>query len=78
MVLGQQRRAKEALTSNDLDSGNAILLGLVGKHGAGDAIANGVDAGHAGTEVIVDLNATAGVELHANLLYVATTRVMAR
>lgn len=41
---------------------------LVGKHGAVDDVANGVDAVNVGLEVVVHLDAAALIQLHTHLL----------
>lgn len=57
-----------SLARNDLSDGNALLLGLVRKHGPRDDVTDGPDRGDVGAEVVVDLHATAVVELDADLL----------
>ncbi len=47
------------LAGHDLDSSNALLLGLVGEHRAGNNVADGVDARHVALEVGVNLDLAA-------------------
>ena len=56
------------LAGDPFGDGDAVLLGLVREHRAGDDIADGPDAGRGGAEVVVDLDALLVVELHAGLV----------
>src|SRR5690606_24480167 len=56
------------LAGDDLGADAAFVLGLVSQHRAADHVADGVDAGHARAELVVDVDAAALVELHASLL----------
>src|SRR6266849_5796363 len=44
------------LAGEAFGEGNALFLGFMGEHGAGDQVANGEDAGHVGLEILVDTN----------------------
>ena len=45
--------------SDVLSNRNAFILGLMGEHGAGHAIANRPDAGHRGAEIVINLDLAA-------------------
>src|SRR5690606_28080311 len=57
-----------ALAGQVLGDGDALLLGLVRQHRAGDRVADRVDALDVGLQVAVDLDAAALVELDADAL----------
>lgn len=46
------------LSGDAFDAGDAFFFGFVGEHGSGDDIADGVDAGDVGLEVLVDRDAS--------------------
>jgi hypothetical protein len=50
-----------------LGHGDALFLGLVGEHGTGDHVADGVDAGHVRLELVIDHDAAAAVQLDADV-----------
>src|SRR5690606_32257116 len=56
------------LAGDDLGDGDALVLGLVREHGAGDDVADGVDALDAGPKAFVGLDAAALVEGDAGAL----------
>mmetsp|Transcript_4048 Transcript_4048/g.13098 ORF Transcript_4048/g.13098 Transcript_4048/m.13098 type:complete len:546 (+) Transcript_4048:298-1935(+) len=58
-----------------LRDGDALLLGLVRKHGAAHGVADRVDARHVGGEVVVDLDHAASPQLDANVLGAEPLRV---
>ena len=55
-----------SLTGQDFGDGNALVLGLVRQHWAGNHVANGVDAVNRALELAVDAHATALIERHAD------------
>ena len=63
------------LAGDPLGDGNAVLLGLVGEHRAGDNVADGPDVLDGGAEVVVDLDAFLFIELHAGFLKAETVGV---
>ena len=56
------------LPGDDLGDGDALVLGLVGEHRAADHVADGIDAGDVGAEMIVDRDPAALVERDAGFL----------
>lgn len=54
------------LACHDFGADYAFVFGFVGQHWAGDDVADGVDAGDVGLEVIVDCHAFAFIEFDAN------------
>ena len=63
------------LAGEVLGDRNALVFGLVGEHGAGDDVTDGVDAGEVGLEVGVDDDAAAFIELEAGFLSAEASRV---
>ncbi len=57
-----------ALAGEHLDADDPFVLGLVGEHGPGHAIADGVDAGDRRLKALVHANEAALVGLDAQLL----------
>jgi hypothetical protein len=57
-----------AVAGDDLfDAGDAFFFGFMGEHGAGNDVANGVEAGHVGGEMFVDFDAAALVGFDGDL-----------
>ena len=63
------------LTGEVLGDGNALVFGLVGEHGAGDDVTDGVDAWKVGLEMRVDDDAAAFIELEAGFLGAEAGRI---
>lgn len=62
-----------AVTALDvLNSGDALLLGLVRQHGSKSHVANALDVGHGGVELVVDNDTALAVDLTASSLEVQT------
>jgi hypothetical protein len=64
-------------TKDALNADDSLVLGLVGKHRAVDAVSDSVDVGHGSLESVVDLDTTLLVKLYSNLdviMYVAVAR----
>src|SRR6185437_2631627 len=57
-----------SLARDHLGAGNALVLRLVGQHGTGDHVADGIDALHVGREMRINLHAAAVIERDARLL----------
>ena len=55
-------------TCDDLNRSHSVLLGLVRQHGPMHDIADGIDAWHAGAEVVVDGHPPTGIDLDAHVL----------
>ena len=53
------------LAGDPLGDGDAVFLGFVREHRAGDDVTDGPDVGRGGLEVGIDLDALLVVELHA-------------
>src|SRR5262249_35551572 len=56
------------LAGDGLNTGDAILAGLVRQHRPVDHVADGVDAGHAGLEMTIDGDTAAVGQLDADLV----------
>ena len=56
-----------ALAAKDFRDGNALILGLVCQHRAGNHIADGIDAGHRGLEMLVGFHTAAVIHLDTGL-----------
>src|SRR5207237_7068832 len=63
------------LAGEDLGDGNALVLGLVGEHRARRDVADRVDAGDAGLEVMIDFDLAALVEGETGLFKVEAVGV---
>ena len=56
------------LTCDNLNGGDTVLLCLVRQHGPMDDVPDGIDAGDAGPEVVVDGHAPSGIDFDPRLL----------